>query len=64
MIICDEVTDAKLFDVKLSPKDVETSFNLKKAVFKTQNFYILFLFSLITIALLITVSIYCYLINY
>ena len=31
---------------------------------KTQNFYISFAFLLITIALLIAVSIYCYLIKY
>ena len=37
---------------------------IKKATCKTQNFYILFGFLLITIALLIAVSIYCYLIKY
>ena len=31
---------------------------------KTQNFYILLAFSLITIALLVAVSVYCYLIKY
>ena len=58
-IICDEVIDADA-DVKLdneakSYSDVksnneETNFNEKKATCKTQNFYILFAFSLITIA--------------
>ena len=42
---------------------------MKKVVSKTQNFYILFLFFifsilLITIALLIDISIYCYLLKY
>ena len=66
-IICDEVIDA---DAKLSPKDnddtktIPTNFNEKKATCKAQNFYILLAFLLITIALLIAVSIYCYLIKY
>ena len=61
-IICDEViksygevAEAKLFD--------KTKFNEKKATCKTQNFYILIEFLLINIALLIAVSIYCYLKN-
>ena len=37
---------------------------MKKITCKLQNFYILFAFLLIAIALLIAVSIYCYLINY
>ena len=40
------------------------SYDEKKAACKTQNFYILLAFLSITIALLIAVSIYCYLINY
>ena len=36
----------------------------QKMVCKTQKLYILFAFLLITIALLIAVSIYCYLIKY
>ena len=42
----------------------ETNFNEKKATCKTQNFYILLEFLLITITLLIAVSIYCDLIKY
>ena len=68
MITCDEVIDP---DAKLSPKDnddetktIPTNFNEKKATCKTQNFYILLAFLLITIALLIVVSIYCYLIKH
>ena len=40
------------------------NFNEKKATRKMQNFYILLAFLLITIALLLTVSIYCHLIKY
>ena len=66
-IICDEVINA---DSKQSLTDdyetstIPTNFNEKKATCKTQNFYILLAFLLITIALLIAVSIYCYLIKY
>ena len=42
----------------------QTNFNEKKATCKLQNFYILLGFLLISIALLIAVSIYCYLIKY
>ena len=49
-IICDEV---------IKPYDEEIHFNKKEAICKTQNFYILLAFSLITIALLTAVSIYC-----
>ena len=45
-------------------KAIPTNFNEKKLSCKTQSFCILLAFSLITIALLITVSIYCYLIKY
>ena len=66
-IIYDEAIDA---DAKLSPKDDDetkttpTTFNEKKVTCKTQSFYILLAFLLITIALLIAVSIYCHLIKY
>ena len=53
VITCDEIINVK-----------ETNFNGKNISCKTQNFYILFAFLLITITLLIAVSIYCYLINY
>ena len=54
-IICDEV---------IEPYDKETNCNEEKATCKAQNFYILVAFLLITIALLIAVSIYCYIIKY
>ena len=54
-IMCDELIESY---------EEETNFNKKKATCKTQNFYILLAFLLITIALLIAVSIYCYLIKY
>ena len=52
-MICDEITDEK-----------ETNFNEKNIICKTQSFYIILTFLLITITLLIAVSIYCYLIKY
>ena len=60
VITCDESY------AKLSPKDDEekTNFNEKKATCKSQNFYILLEFLLITLILLIAVSIYRYLIKY
>ena len=63
VITCDEIIQSK--DKKAEAKsNNETNFNEKKATFKTQHFYILFAFLLITIALLIAVSIHCYLIKY
>ena len=60
MIVCDEVLES--YDKET--KTISTNFNQKKATFKTQNFYILLVFLLITIILLIAVSIYCYLIKH
>ena len=65
-IICDEVIDA---DADAEANDEETkiiltNFNEKKATCKTQNVYVLLAFLLITVALLIAVNIYCYLIKY
>ena len=54
-IICD--ADIKSYNEKIN-------FNKKKPIFKIQNFYVLLAFLLSTIALLIAVSIYCYLIKY
>ena len=59
-ITCDEVIESYNEETKTIP----TNFNEKKATCKMQNFYILHAFLLITIALLIAVSIYCYLIKY
>ena len=53
--MCDEIIE--------SYKE-ETSFNEIKAACKTKKFYIFITFLLITIALLIAVSTYCYLIKY
>ena len=52
-IICDEIVDME-----------ELNFNKKNITYKTQNFYILLAFLLITIRLLETVSTYCYLKQY
>ena len=57
-IICDEVI--KSYDEEI--KTIPTNFNEKNITCKTQNFYILLAFLLITITLLIAVSIYCYLV--
>ena len=59
-IICDKVIE--LFDEET--KTILTNFNEKKATCKMLTFYILLAFLLVTIALLIAVSIYCYLIKY
>ena len=50
VIICDKVINV----------DNKTNFIEKKATCKTQNLYILLAFLLITVALWITVIIYCY----
>ena len=61
---------AKMINISREEKDAEEketipiNFNLKKATCKTRNIYILLAFLLITTALLIAVSIYCYLIKY
>ena len=55
VIICAEIIETY---------DEETNFNEKKPTCKTQKFYILLAFLLVTVALLIAVSIYCYLIKY
>ena len=52
-IICNEFVDVK-----------ETNFNESNKTCKIQSFYILLTFLLIIITLLITVSIYCYLVKY
>ena len=54
-ITCDKVIESY---------EEEINLNEKKVICKTQNFYILLTFWLITVALLIVVSIYCYLIKY
>ena len=58
--MCDEVIESFDKGTKTNPKN----FNEKKAACDLQNFYVLFAFLLITIVLLITVSIYCYMIKY
>ena len=60
VITCKEIMESYGEETKAIP----TNFNGKIAIYKTQNFYVLLTFLLITIALLIVVSIYCYLIKY
>ena len=62
-ITCDEIIDAEAKSNDKKTKTFPTN-NEKNITYKTQNVYILFTFLLITIALLIDVSIYCYLIKY
>ena len=59
-IMCDEVIKSYEEEIKTIP----TNFIEKNITCKAQNFYILLVFLLITITLLTTVSIYCYLIKY
>ena len=55
---------AIICDVVIESYNEETNLNKKKAIIKTQSFYILLAFLLIAIELLIAVSIYYYLIKY
>ena len=59
-IKCDEVIETYQEETKTN----SINFNEKKAICKVQNVYVLLVFFLITIALLISVNIYCYLIMY
>ena len=59
-ITCHEIIESYYEGIKTIP----TNFNEKKATCRTQNFCISLAFLLITIALLIAVSIYSYLIKY
>ena len=56
VVTCDKIIE--------ETKTIPINFNEKKATCKTQNFYILLAFLLITFALLVTVNIYCYMIKY
>ena len=58
--LCDEIVESYDEETKAFP----TNFNEKYVTHRTQNFYILPAFLSITIALLIAVSICCYLIKY
>ena len=62
-ITSDEIVEPYNEDVEAKSYD-QTNFNKNKATCNTQNFCILLAFLLITIALLVGVSIYCYLIKY
>ena len=59
-IICDEVIES--YDNET--KTILTNFNEEKTTCKTYFFFIFLIFLSINIALLITVSICCYLIKY
>ena len=59
-IMCNEVIESYYEETKTVP----TNFNEKNIACKTQNVYILLAVLLITVAMLIAVIIYCYLIKY
>ena len=71
-ITCDETIDADAEaksndEAKMNDEEtkfIPTNFNEKNITCKIQNFYTLLTFFLTTIALLIDVSTYCYLIKY
>ena len=56
-ITCDEIIEAEI-------KTVTTIFNEKKCNLQDRKFLFFLAFLLITIALLMAISIYCYLIKY
>ena len=56
--------DSTIMRNEIIEETVLTNLNEEKATCKTQNFYVLLAFLLITIALLIAVSVYSYLIKY
>ena len=64
VISCDEIIDTEVKSNKEETKTIPQNFNEKIITCKIQNFYIFLALLLITIALLIAVSIYCYLIKY
>ena len=64
VITCDEIIGAETKSNDEETKIVPTNFNKKNIASKTQNFYILLAFLLITIALLIAVSTSWHLIKY
>ena len=61
--MCDEIIDKEAKSNNKETETIPTKFNEKNITCKTQNFYILLGFLVITIALLIAVSIYCFLIK-
>ena len=63
-ITSDEIIDTEANSNDEEPKAIPTNFNEKNITCKIQNFYILLAFLLITLALLMAVSIYYYLIKY
>ena len=64
VITCDEIIDAEAKSYHEEAKTIPRYFNEKKVACKKQSFYILLVFLSIIIALLLAVSIYCYLIKY
>ena len=63
-LMFDEIIDAEAKSNSEETKTVLTNFIEQTITCKTQIFFILFAFLLVTIGLLIPVSIYCYLLKY
>ena len=63
-ITCDDIIDVEAKSYDEESKTVSTNFNEKKATCKTQSFYILLAFLLISIVLVTVVSICSYLMKY
>ena len=63
-IRCDEITDEEARSNEEETKIIPTNLNEINITCKIQNFCISLAFILITIALLMAVSIYCYMIKY
>ena len=63
VMTCDEIINANA-EVSHTKQKLFQQILMKKVAFKTQNFYILLAFLIITTGLLIAVNIYCYLIKY
>ena len=63
-ITCDEIIGAEGISNEEETKSIPTNFMEKHVTCKIQNVYVLLAFLLITTALLIAVSIYCFLVKY
>ena len=64
VITCNEIIDVEAKSNDKETKAFPTNCKEKHITYKTQIFYLLLTFLLITITLLIAASIYCYLIKY
>ena len=63
-ITCDKTIEAEAKSNDEETNTIPRNYNEKNVTCKIQNFYVSLIFILITIAFLIAVNIYCYLIKY